>query len=60
MIAVLKNDDTPILTDVVPCKLCENYHPVSPSGGNCFYTTVIQRPDDYCSRAKLKSKIEKG
>jgi len=57
---MLKNDNGPILTEVIQCKNCENYHPASPSGGNCFYTTVIQRPDDYCSRAKLKSKIEKG
>lgn len=57
---MLKNDDTPILTEVVPCKICEYYKPVCDSCGNCFYTTIIQHPDDYCSRGKLKSKIEKG
>ena len=57
---MLKNDDGPILTEVTHCKICEYYKPVCDACGNCFYTTVIQHPDDYCSRAKLKSKIEKG
>ena len=57
---MLKNENGPILAEAIQCKNCENYHACSPSGGNCFYTTVIQRPDDYCSRGKLKPKIEEG
>ena len=56
---MLKNEDGPILTEVVQCKSCEHYHPASPSGGNCFYTTIIQRPDDFCSRGKQKCKVAK-
>ena len=37
--------------DVVRCNDCENYVSVSPTCGNCFRTTCIQRPNDFCSRS---------
>lgn len=37
--------------EVVWCKDCENYVSVSPTCGNCFRTTCIQRPNDFCSRS---------
>lgn len=57
---MLESKSDRIFAEVIPCNACEYYRPASPSGGNCFYTTVIQRPEDYCSRAKEKSEIVKG
>lgn len=42
------------VVEVVRCKDCQYYLPVSPACGNCFRTTVIQRPKDFCSRGERK------
>lgn len=39
---------------VVRCKDCKHYQPVTPTCGNCFRTTFIQHPDDFCSRGERK------
>jgi hypothetical protein len=55
---MLKNNNVPILTEVIQCKICANYYPVSPTLGNCFYSTISQRLEDFCSHGKEKAKIE--
>jgi hypothetical protein len=57
---MLKSEDNTIFAEVIACKGCDFYQPVCNTCGNCFYTTVIQKPDDWCSHAKKKSKILKA
>lgn len=51
---ILDRLPSPDVVEVVRCKDCEHYQPVTPTCGNCFRTTVIQRPEDFCSRGERK------
>jgi hypothetical protein len=42
------------VVEVVRCKDCKHYKPVTPTCGNCFLTTGIQRPKYFCSRGERK------
>ena len=46
------NDVLPNMVEVVRCKDCSIYKPVSQSCGNCWRTNSIQHPDDFCSHGK--------
>lgn len=36
----------------VRCRDCVRYQKISDACGNCYMTTTIMHPDDYCSRGK--------
>jgi hypothetical protein len=42
------------VVEVCRCKDCKHYQPATPTCGNCFRTTVIQHPEDFCSRGERK------
>ena len=40
--------------EVVRCRDCKSYNKISSKCGNCYKTTYIVHPDDYCSRGERK------
>lgn len=46
------------VVEVCRCKDCKHYKPVTPTCGNCFRTTFIQHPDDFCSRGERKEESD--
>ena len=44
------------VTVPVRCRDCVRWEAISDACGNCYLTTTVMRPDDYCSRGKRREK----